>query len=62
MVTFFAVGCPVCNKLVLLAVGTSGALAWFEPVQPVLSVLALGLLAWALIRRLRSEASCPVPG
>ena len=25
LVSFFAVGCPVCNKLVLLALGTSGA-------------------------------------
>ncbi|NDA50523.1 MAG: hypothetical protein EBY60_08930, partial [Actinobacteria bacterium] len=25
LLAFFAVGCPVCNKLVLLALGTSGA-------------------------------------
>lgn len=60
--TFFAVGCPVCNKLVLLALGTSGALTWFEPVQPVLSLAAIGVLAWALRARLRGEVSCAVPG
>lgn len=59
--TFFAVGCPVCNKLVLLALGTSGALTWFEPVQPVLSLAAIGVLAWALRTRLRGEVSCAVP-
>jgi hypothetical protein len=59
--TFFAVGCPVCNKLVLLALGTSGALTWFEPVQPLLSLAAIGVLAWALRTRLRGEVSCPVP-
>jgi hypothetical protein len=59
--TFFAVGCPVCNKLVLLALGTSGALAWFEPVQPLLSVAAVGVLAWALRVRLRNQAACRVP-
>ena len=59
--TFFAVGCPVCNKLVLLALGTSGALTWFEPVQPVLSVAAIAVLAWALRARLRGEVSCSVP-
>lgn len=58
--TFFAVGCPVCNKLVLLALGTSGALTWFEPVQPVLSVAAIAVLAWALRARLRGEVSCAV--
>ncbi len=57
--TYFAVGCPVCNKLVLLALGSAGALTWFEPVQPVLQVLAIALLAWALNRRLRGELSCP---
>ncbi|SNR86486.1 hypothetical protein [Blastococcus mobilis] len=61
LLTFFAVGCPVCNKLVLLALGASGAMTYFEPVQPVLSVLALLLLAWALTRRLRGEWACAVP-
>ena len=59
--TFFAVGCPVCNKLVLLALGTSGALTWFEPVQPVLSLAAIGVLAWALRTRLRGDVACAVP-
>lgn len=58
LLTFFAVGCPVCNKLVLLALGTSGAVAWFEPLQPVLQVLGIGLLIWALRTRLRGEQSC----
>ena len=61
LLTLFAVGCPVCNKLVLLALGTSGALAWFAPVQPVLTILATGLLLWSLDRRLRGELSCPAP-
>src|SRR5699024_6523898 len=30
----FAVGCPVCNQLVLMAVGTSGALGLWAPIQP----------------------------
>jgi hypothetical protein len=61
LLTFFAVGCPVCNKLVLLALGTSGALTYFEPVQPLLSVLALALLAWALARRVKNQSACSVP-
>jgi hypothetical protein len=59
--TFFAVGCPVCNKLVLLALGTSGAMAWFQPVQPLLQVAAIVVLAWALRTRLRGQVSCAVP-
>jgi hypothetical protein len=62
LLTFFAVGCPVCNKLVLLALGTSGALTYFEPVQPALSALAIGLLGWALWRRLEVQSACTVVG
>lgn len=62
LVTFFAVGCPACNKVVLLALGASGAVRWFAPVQPLLAVLALGLLGWALRRRLAAARSCPMPG
>ena len=60
LLTFFAVGCPVCNKLVLLALGSAGAITWFEPVQPFLQVFAIALLAYALLRRLRGERSCPI--
>lgn len=52
--TFLAVGCPTCNKLVLVALGTSGALSWFAPIQPVLGLVAVGLLAVTLRRRLRA--------
>ena len=62
LLTLVAVGCPVCNKVVLLALGAGGALTWFAPVQPALSAAAVLLLGWALHRRLRGELSCPVPG
>lgn len=60
LLSFFAVGCPICNKVVVIALGTSGALTWFAPVQPYLGVVALGLLAWALRVRLRGEVACTV--
>ncbi len=58
--TYLAVGCPVCNKLALLALGYSGALRWFAPVQPWLAGLAMVLLAWALVRRLANDGACAV--
>lgn len=61
MLAWFAVGCPVCNKLALLALGYSGAITWFAPMQPFLAVGALILTATALIWRLRGQVSCPVP-
>lgn len=52
------VGCPVCNKLVVLVVGVSGALRFWAPVQPALAVASVALLGWALYRRLRGELTC----
>ncbi|MCX6432228.1 MAG: hypothetical protein NTX29_05390 [Actinobacteria bacterium] len=60
LVTFFAVGCPVCNKLVLLALGASGAVTWFAPFQPFLALASIALMVVALRIRLRNETSCPV--
>jgi hypothetical protein len=61
LLSFFAIGCPTCNKLVLLALGSSGAITWFEPVQPVLAIGGIAVLAWALRRRLRNDVACTVP-
>jgi hypothetical protein len=61
LAAFFAVGCPVCNKLVLLALGASGAVTWFAPVQPFIAVISIGLMAVALRIRLRGEVACAVP-
>ncbi|MEV8128750.1 hypothetical protein AB0P07_32665 [Streptomyces sp. NPDC085944] len=60
VLSFFAVGCPVCNKLVLLLLGASGALSYWAPLQPLLAVLSAGLLAEAALRRLSSQTECPV--
>jgi hypothetical protein len=61
VLAWFAVGCPVCNKIALLALGYTGALTWFAPLQPVLAVAALALSALAVLWRLRGQASCPLP-
>src|SRR5690242_2935227 len=33
VLSFLAVGCPLCNKVVVLLLGASGALTYFEPAQ-----------------------------
>lgn len=58
---WFAVGCPVCNKFALLALGYSGAITWFAPFQPVLAVVALILTGIALVARLRGRVVCALP-
>lgn len=57
----FAVGCPVCNKLVVGLLGASGALTYWAPLQPLLGASSVALLAAGLIVRLRAGVSCPVP-
>jgi hypothetical protein len=57
---YLAVGCPVCNKVALLALGSAGAIQWFAPVQPLLALAGMVLLGYALRRRLAGERSCPV--
>ena len=51
---WFAVGCPVCNKLVVGLLGTSGATGSFAPAQPALGAAAVALTAGALVIRVRA--------
>lgn len=60
VLAWFAVGCPVCNKIALIALGYSGAITWFAPVQPYLALAALALTGVALLWRLRGQVACPV--
>jgi hypothetical protein len=57
----FAVGCPICNKLVVMAIGVTGALNWFAPIQPVLGLGSLALLGYALWARRRAAIACRIP-
>lgn len=60
--SYFAVGCPICNKLVVLFLGTSSALTFFAPLQLYLGLGSVALLAWTL--RLRARAvvgACALP-
>ena len=38
---FLAIGCPVCNKIALVLLGTSGAMTVFAPLQPVIGAVSL---------------------
>ena len=60
VLAWFAVGCPVCNKLALIALGYSGAITWFAPIQPYMAIVALVLTGVALVIRLAGQIACPV--
>lgn len=53
---FLAIGCPVCNKIALVALGTSGALTVWAPLQPIVGAASLVLLAGTVAWRLRVRA------
>jgi len=59
---FLAVGCPVCNKVALVLLGTSGALTVFGPLQPILGAASIAALAVTLWWRLRTRGrACALP-
>ena len=53
---YLAIGCPICNKIVVTALGVSGALNYFAPLQPVIGAASLALLGGTLAWRLRDRA------
>lgn len=59
--SWFAIGCPVCNKLALLALGYSGAITYFGPLQPWLAAVSLLLLSGGLVMRLSGTIACALP-
>lgn len=56
--SFLAVGCPICNKLIVALLGVGGALTFFAPIQPYLGVGSLAMLLVVLRIRMRATASC----
>jgi hypothetical protein len=64
ILAFVAIGCPICNKIVLVLLGTTGALTVFAPLQPLIGaaslVLLVGTVAWRLRLRARGNA-CALP-
>ena len=53
LLLFIGIGCPVCNKVVLALAGASGALTYFEPIQPLFSLAAIAVMGVALALRVR---------
>lgn len=53
MLSFFSVGCPVCNKVVVLLLGLGGAMTIFNPLRPFLGLASIVLLGITLFLRVR---------
>ncbi len=60
--SFFSVGCPICNKLVVFLLGISGAMTFFNPLRPFLGIASIVLLAVTLFLRVRVlRHGCAIP-
>lgn len=53
---YLAIGCPICNKVVVAALGVSGAMTYFAPLQPIIGAGSLAVLGATLLWRLRDRA------
>ena len=49
-----AIGCPVCNKVIVAAIGVSGALGAWAPLQPFVALVSLGIAAIGVFVRRRA--------
>ena len=62
MLSFLSVGCPMCDNLVVLALGVSSTPTVFDPLRPFLGVAAIFTLASTLFLRFRTlRNGCPLP-
>ncbi len=53
---YLAIGCPICNKVIVAVLGVSGALNVFAPLQPMIGAASVALLGATLVWRLRMRA------
>ncbi|WP_232701776.1 hypothetical protein [Halobacterium wangiae] len=59
VVGLLAFGCPVCNVLLVSLFGSSALMTYFEPLRPVLGVVAVALFGAVLYyQRQRTCATC----
>ena len=49
-----AIGCPICNHVVVVLIGITGALTYWAPLQPVVGAAAIVILVWTLRKRVQA--------
>jgi hypothetical protein len=56
LAAYLAIGCPICNKIIVAVMGVSGALNVVAPLQPMIGAASLALLGATLVWRMRLRA------
>ena len=54
----FAVGCPICNKVLVALLGASAVMAYFEPMRIWLGLFSAGVIGSALWFKIKNVKSC----
>lgn len=54
LLSTLAIGCPICNHVVVALIGISGALTYWAPLQPLVGVAAVVILLWTLRKRVEA--------
>lgn len=50
---FLTFGCSICNKILIFFLGVTGVLTYFDPIRPMLGILSIGLLGFAVLTKAR---------
>lgn len=50
---FFSFSCAICNKLLIWLFGLSWVVAYFTPFQPILGIISIALLSYAVCTQLK---------
>ena len=63
LASFLGIACPTCNKILMLIFGGEALLRWYDPVRPAVTVIGMGLLAFAIRSELQKrQISVSLPG
>ena len=53
---FLTFGCSICNKVLVFFLGIVGVFAYFEPIRPLLGIVSVGFLGFAIFNKAKSIA------
>lgn len=59
-VNVLALGCPICNVVLVSLFSTTALMTYFEPLRPALAVLTAGILGTAIYFKAKSIKECKV--
>lgn len=58
LTNILAVGCPICNKLLVALIGASAIMTYIEPARIWIGLLSTGLVGVALFLKIKNIKSC----